>query len=401
MTDPTSANMPQIAGTRHGIMILVASVMPVMAIIALVPVLPLLMKEFSGTDGSAFLVPIALTVPALCVALFSPLAGWLSDRLGRKNLLVASLLLYAGFGIIPWFLDDLLQIIGARIALGIVEAIIMTVATVLIGDYFEGERREKWISLQVSAAAISAIVLIAASGALAEALGSRGPFLLYLLAIPAAIAVWLILFEPAVTQSRQEAEGQSFPFAAMLPLVLTTLFVGISFYTAIVQLGPILQISGDVPPIAIGLIGAVCNLAVGLGAFVFHKSGRQAGTGLLALGMVVSALGFAGASVSGSLAMIGAFIVLAYVGSGIMLPNMLTWTMTKLSPQMRGRGMGLWTGAFFLGQFLAPVAATAVTGLTGALATTLMVYAAALAVAAIVAMMVGRRSAPDTRGAPA
>ena len=78
------------AGTRHGIMILATSIMPVMAIIALVPVLPMLLKEFASVKGHPFLVPIALTVPALCVALFSPVAGWLSDRLGRKNLLVAA-----------------------------------------------------------------------------------------------------------------------------------------------------------------------------------------------------------------------------------------------------------------------------------------------------------------------
>ena len=63
--------------TRHGVVILAASVMPIMAIISLVPVLPLLEREFASVPGSAFLVPMALTIPALCVALFSPLAGWL------------------------------------------------------------------------------------------------------------------------------------------------------------------------------------------------------------------------------------------------------------------------------------------------------------------------------------
>jgi len=112
-----------IAATRHGVVLLAASVMPVMAIISLVPVLPLLMREFAGVAGSEFLVPIALTIPALCVALFSPVAGWLADRIGRKILLVSALVLYAACGIVPWFLDDLFQIIAARIALGMTEAV--------------------------------------------------------------------------------------------------------------------------------------------------------------------------------------------------------------------------------------------------------------------------------------
>jgi len=76
------------ATTRHGVILMLAAVMPTMAIIALVPVLPLLLREFADVPGAAVLVPMALTVPALCVALFSPLAGWLSDRLGRKRLLI-------------------------------------------------------------------------------------------------------------------------------------------------------------------------------------------------------------------------------------------------------------------------------------------------------------------------
>lgn len=380
------------AETRHGVMVMVASVMPVMAIIALVPVLPLLLGEFAEVPGHAVLVPVVLTVPALCVALFSPVAGWLADRMGRKALLIGALLAYALFGIVPWFLDDLFQILAARIALGLVEAIIMTVSTVLIGDYFEGERREKWISVQVAAASVSAIVLIAISGALAEMLGSRGPFLLYLLALPAALAAALILFEPKVTQSQTAQVSGRFPFAAVLPLALTTVFVGIAFYVVIVQLGPILQISGDVQPIAIGLIGAGCNIAVALGALVFHRSGREAGAGLLALGLALSALGYAGAGIAGSLAPIAACLAIASVGSGIMLPNMLTWTMRALPPESRGRGMGVWTGAFFLGQFLAPVVAAAITGLSGALATTLLILAAALAAAAVGSIIISRSS---------
>ena len=176
------------AGARQGIVLLAASIMPIMAIVSLVPVLPMLMGEFADVAGSEFLVPMALTIPALCVALFSPVAGWLADRVGRKILLVAALLLYAVFGILPWFIADLFQMIAARIALGLVEAVIMTVATVLIGDYFIGERREKWIALQVAVGSIAAIVLIAISGALGDAFGSRGPFLLYLLALPIAVA---------------------------------------------------------------------------------------------------------------------------------------------------------------------------------------------------------------------
>jgi hypothetical protein len=80
---------------------------------------------------------------------------------------------------------------------------------------------------------------------------------------------------------------------------------------------------------------------------------------------------------------IAAFAVLACIGGGIMLPNMLTWTMRSLPPQMRGSGMGLWTGAFFLAQFIAPLVAMAVTGATGSFASTLLAYAAVVVALAV------------------
>lgn len=137
-----------------------------------------------------------MTVSALCVALFSPLAGWISDKADRKSVLLWALLIYAVIGLLPYFLNELSHIIAARVTLGIAEAAIMTVATALIADYFKGKARERWVAIQIASVSLSAIVLIAIGGLLGEFLGSRGPFLLYLLALTIALFVWLILFEP-------------------------------------------------------------------------------------------------------------------------------------------------------------------------------------------------------------
>jgi len=386
--------------TRHGVVLLAAAVMPIMAITSLVPVLPLLMREFGGVAGSQFLVPMAITIPALCVALFSPLAGWLSDRVGRKNLLVVALLFYAATGIIPWFLEGLHQIIAARVALGICEAAIMTVATALLGDYFHGARRERWIAMQIAVVSVAAIVLIALGGGLGEVLGSRGPFLLYVLAVPVAIAAAVMLFEPTIEPDKLGGAATRFPYAAVLPLVMVTVPVGIIFYTIIVQFGPILELSGEVSPGTIGLIGAAGNVGVGVGTVLFERMKDKAGPGLLAAGLLIAAIGYTGAGLSTDLWVIAAFAVFACIGSGILLPNMLTWTMRRLPAEMRGRGTGMWTGAFFLGQFVAPLVATASFGITGGLGNTLLVYAGLIALGALAALLVPSKAGAAT-GAPA
>lgn len=371
----------------HGIILVLAAIMPAMAIISLVPVMPLLGREFAGVPGSKALVPIALTIPALCVAIFSPLAGWLSDRIGRKMLLFFALLGYAAIGIVPYFLTDLKQIIGARIGLGVFEAVIMTVATALVGDYFKGAAREKWIGIQIGAVSVSAIFLIAIGGALGETIGSRGPFLLYLLAIPIALLVLWKLFEPAVLEKMSGIKG-SLPWKSLLPLLLVTLGVGIFFYTTIVKLGDILLLSQEVSPGVIGAVGAAFNLGVMIGASTFIKiKSKSSGPKLLAIGMALFAVGYCGMGLSTALPMTIIFMIITSLGAGLLLPTMLAWVMSILPPNVRGRGTGLWTGMFFLGQFVAPLVAVALYKPLGGLSNVLLGYGAVAALLMIIAII--------------
>lgn len=386
--------MTQQATTRHGVILMLTAVMPTMAIIALVPVLPLLLREFADVPGAAVLVPMALTIPALCVALFSPLAGWLSDKVGRKRLLITALVGYAGFGLLPLLLDDLRMILAARVALGVTEAIIMTVATALVGDYFTGERRERWVSIQIATASVSAIVLIAAGGALGEALGSRGPFWLYLLALPVALAAAMILFEPAKTAATAPAAAGKAQGIAML--VAITFGIGMLFYTLIVQLGPVIEATGVTSPATIGLAGAAANLGVMAGSMLFGRLKGWSGETLLSIGLPLVALGYVGIALSDSFALTAACAVVISIGNGLMLPTMLAWVLRRLPPETRGRGTGVWTGSFFLAQFVAPIVAVALSGVLGGLSGVFLFYAAAAGVGAVIALL---RRGVATQGA--
>ncbi len=381
------------ASSKHGLILLLAAVMPPMAIISLVPVLPLLLEEFGSVEGSEFLVPIAMTVPALCVALFSPLAGWLSDRLGRKNLLVLALIVYAAIGIVPFFLSDLKQIIAARVGLGVAEAIIMTIATALIGDYFVGKERERWVGRQIATVSLSAIVLIALGGILGQALGSRGPFLLYLLALPVALVAAVMLFEPARSADQSKQKSQSLPAARILPILMTTLFVGIVFYTMIVKLGEILGLTATVSPAQIGGIGAAANIGVAVGSFLFSRMKGASGPTLLLTGLSLAAIGYLGTGLSASLVVTSIAVIVATLGFGIMLPTLLTWMLQLLPEDVRGRGTGLWTGVFFFGQFFAPLLAAGLESQLGGLPNILLMFSALCASGVIIAAVKRRGAA--------
>ncbi len=374
----------------HGVLIVLAAVMPVMAIISLVPVIPLLEKEFADVPGSAFLLPFALTVPALCLALFSPAAGWVADRVGRKSLLVNSLLLYSVIGLLPYFLVDLKQIIVARIVLGITEAAIMTAATTLIGDYFAGKQRERWLGIQVSAISVAAIILIAIGGALGAALGSRGPFLQYLMALPLGLVCALVLFEPRKA-IKESIDKTPFPFRELLPLVIGGLLLGILFYVTIVKLGDIVALTTPPTPALLGGVGALVNMGVVVGAIVFGLlKTRLSGSGLIAISMVLMAIGYVMTPYVEGVPLVTASMVIICIGAGIAIPTFVTWVMSFLQPNARGRGVGLWQGAFFLGQFVAPITAVVLTKQIGGLPNALLVYSGVAILIGIIALIRSR-----------
>jgi MFS family permease len=184
------------AGRPQLVLLLAGSCMSVLGAVLIAPVLPQMSRDFAATPGAEVLVPIVLTVPALIIALTAPFAGFIADALDRKRLLIVAMLAYSVFGTAPLYLDSLLSILGSRVLVGICEAAIMTSCTTLIGDYWSGRQRARYLGLQTLVAAISATAFLGLGGILGAA-GWRTPFWLYLSAVVIAIPMARLLWQPA------------------------------------------------------------------------------------------------------------------------------------------------------------------------------------------------------------
>ena len=135
------------AGLPQSLLLLLGSCLPVLGAVLLAPVLPRMQEHFASTPGATVLVPIALTLPALVIALVAPFAGLLADKVGRKPLLLVAMLLYSVCGLLPLWLDSLHAIVASRAGIGLAEAAIMTGCTTLMGDYYSGARRERLFAM--------------------------------------------------------------------------------------------------------------------------------------------------------------------------------------------------------------------------------------------------------------
>jgi MFS family permease len=343
-------------GVAQGVVLLLPCIMAVMGVLALAPVVPKMIEAFSGTPHIVFWVNTILTVPSLCLMLFSPLMGLAGDRFGRRRLLIAALFAYAAFGIAPLFLDSLWAILATRVCVGIAEAGVLTLSTTLLGDLFKGEARDRWLGMQMAVASIGAILCLVAGGALGSFFGWRGPFAVYGLAAVLGLAITLLIWEPKrtiPTDISQRLARAQFPWRAMLGICAITVFASILVYTWQIEVGMALTALGMRDPEQIGFYTAIVSLATSVGTLLFQSITRVSVAKLLTVEFLI--LGISYCMLSGTRDP-SSFLIISAVnqmGAGMLMPTLLTWAVRQLSFEVRGRGTGIWQGAFSVGQFCA------------------------------------------------
>lgn len=276
-----------------------------------------------------------------------------ADRLGRKRLLLGALLVYSLFGTAPLYLPSLPGIVLSRIGLGLSEALVMTICTTLIGDYFEGKQREFWLSLQGALSALAAAVFFGVGGALGS-FGWRAPFWLYMAGLLLFPLVLMKLWEPALHHNR-EARVSEMPWPVLAVAFPFAIITGASLLTVPIQLSFLLQQMGVHTPAVTGLLSAgnqasvlagalLCRLLLRLGyAGTFASGCLAAGGGLLLVGAAHGQPGLlAGGCLNG-------------LGCGILLVGLINWALAVLPAHLRGAGTGGFSGCVFLGEFLSPL----------------------------------------------
>lgn len=343
----------------QGIVVVVSAFLPIFAIVSMFPALPSLMAHFAAEPNARTLVPWMVTAPGLSIALLAPFAGYFVDRFGRVRLLTWATLLYGIFGIAPFFLDDIYQIFATRLALGACEACILTVVNTLIGDYWNDEGRRDWLTLQGAAGPFMGALVIRASGPITE-LRWNGVFLIYLVAFVVFIVMKLYLFEPRKPGARTEtaaapiASGTKFPVAAMAFVGAVTLFASIIYYIYMVKGALVFNAVGVTSPSRISELAALPSLMVMVGAFVFRMLGAKPNGVQLGAFLTLVGVGLLVMGIAGDVRQVVIGVVIQQLGLGMSVPALIAWTQTKMSFEHRGRGMGIWTSCFFLGQFLSP-----------------------------------------------
>lgn len=333
----------------------------------LIPVMPQIKKVL---DLSQFQVSLIITLFSVPAGLAIPFAGFLSDRFGRKKIIVPALLIYGLGGVIASLAALLMQhpysvILAGRVVQGIGAAGTAPVAMALAGDIFTSQERSKVLGIIESSNGFGKVVS-PVLGSLIGLLAWYAAFFVFpVLCIPAAIAMWFLVKEPESAGSQQPIKQYiksigiifknkaGFLLTAFLTgsVVLMILF-GILFY-----LSDFLETRYSLFNTRKGLVLAVPVLAMSMTSFITGHF-IQKKIGLMKI-LVVTGLALITVSLLinpffPNIYLFVGTMVFTGIGVGLVLPCLNTLITSSASTDERGMVTSLYGGVRFLGVAVGP-----------------------------------------------
>lgn len=134
------------------------------------PLLPIFTQEFGVSAGEAA-IAVSITIGPMAIAL--PLAGFLSDRIGRRPLMIASLLAAGFFTLLCAVVQGWIPLLVLRFLAGLALAGIPAVAMTYIGEEIEPSSVPRAMGVYISGTALGGMIGRLLGSVVAEHLGWR------------------------------------------------------------------------------------------------------------------------------------------------------------------------------------------------------------------------------------
>lgn len=373
--------------------IVASAVVTPMAVPLISPALPAMRTALGITDAQAGLIVTVYALPAFVLA---PLAGMVADRVGRRDLLAATLVGYGVAGSAIAFTSDFTLVLVLRFLQGCAAgSIIFSLAVTLVGDHFDGAERNAVMGVATAGLTVGTAVYPTIGGYLSS-IAWNLPFALYAVNAVVGGFVWLTLAEPDIDGGPLSLSYFRDAYAAV-PTGEAVGLYGIILAREVLLFGAVFTalpflLDGS---FALGTteIGIVTSAMLAVTAVVSTQNGRLArrfsDRQLVAAGFGGYALGLAGVGGASTLPAVLAALVLFGVGHGLGSPSLFTALTDLVSTQFRGGVVSVRTIMTAAGQAAGPVLFTVLAPFVG--------YNGLLVVAGAGTAIVGLASVPVLR----
>ena len=365
---------------------------------------PLLPNIAASTHTAENVGGLLVTAYALFYALAAPLFGPISDRLGRKKMIMAGMLLFTLATALTGVGESFSWLLLFRALAGLGGAMIMPSIFALAGDTFSYQQRGKAIGI-IMAALIGSTVLGVPLGTLLAYVSTwRLPF--WILGLLALLALLLTgLFLPTTAPRRTLPVGPlkaylgqfqaAFTNPSVIFALLSTLLWTIGLQGMFAYIGVYYQENFGLNVGQIGLVILVAGLGSVAGLVFGGRLADRIGKKVIVVcSAVVAAVGVLSVSLLTHVliaAMIMHVIWSTSIGFG---QSSLTALMSELSPKARGTVLSLNSSAQYFGTTAASLLAALLLAGSGFLSIGILCALACLLVVPVVSLFVKEEVSP-------
>lgn len=323
------------------------------------PVLPFYAEQY-GADATT--LGLLFTSYAGAQFLFAPLWGRLSDRVGRRPVLLATIAGTSLALLVLGLADSLLGLFAARL-LGGAFAANVSVASAYIADVTEADERTRWMGMLGASFGVG-FVLGPAVGGLLAPYGYSVPML-------AAAGLAAVNFLHAVVSLRQPVARAAAEAGAAVgrrdvlrdPLLRRLCLANLCFSLAVTQLETVFayfmlrRFGWDAREVAFLLVGMALLMGGIQGGGMRRLAARFQERALVVTGCGLLAGAFGLVPLAPSVALLLLPLAGAAVGRAIAQPSLMSMTSLAARPESRGVVMGTFQGAASLARVAGPLAA--------------------------------------------
>jgi sugar phosphate permease len=169
--------------------------------------------------------------------------------------------------------------------------------------------------------------------------------------------VWV--FEPKKSEVEQRPVEQvvphgAFPWGSAVVIALVTFFASMLYYVFIINGSLAFTEVGVTEPERYAKMIFIPQLFILVGAGLFKALANRSYRFQLGVFLTLMGAGLAGMGLATSPNAMVASLIVQQTAAGMAVPTLLAWTQSRFDFAHRGRGMGIWTAAFFLGQSQSP-----------------------------------------------
>ncbi len=358
-------------GTGFWIPVLALSGVPFIMVLGNSMLIPILPDIRNALNLSPLQISLLITLFSVPAGIVIPVAGFFSDRFGRKIVIIPSLVIYGLGGVIAALGAIILNqhsypvILTGRILQGIGAAGTAPIAMALCGDLFSGKERSRALGAIESSNGLGKVLSPIIGSAVGIIVWYAAFILFPVIIIPVVIAMWLLVKEPKIGRNKQTLHQYLLSIVKVLR-IKTGLFFStyLAGAIALMILFGVLFYLSEYLEYQFGLNGILKGLA--LAVPVLFMSAASFFTGfmikrkkllmkiLVIAGLLLMTLSLVFLPLAKNVIFYFTAISVVGIGTGIILPCLNTLITGAASIEERGLVTSLYGSVRFLGVAFGP-----------------------------------------------